>query len=306
MKLTFLGTGAGKISQERNVSAILLELNKDKKKFWLFDCGEGTQHQMLKANLSLSKLEKIFITHLHGDHLFGLPGILTTRSLSSHMSPLTLYGPKGIKLFIETVIDLSHSWLTYPLTIIEIDKPGVLFDDDYFVVTCDELHHRIPCYGYRIEEHTSLPNLNITKLREDEIPVQTLATDLKLGKKIQLNDGRVINGCDYWTNIRPGRKLAILGDTIPCDSAINLAQNVDLLIHEATQKHELQDKANERGHSTTIQAATIAKQSNAKKLIITHISPRYRLVDNDSIVNECRTVFTNTDIATDLFQVEIN
>lgn len=305
MKLIFLGISAGTVTSERNVSALALDLIKERNAIWLFDCGEATQHQMMKAKISLAKLEKIFITHLHGDHLFGLPGVLTTRSLMQNMSPMTLYGPKGIKQFIDTVINISSSWLTYPLEIIEIEQPMVLFDDGQFRVNCAALSHRVPCFGYRIVEHDVSNKLDVAKLSQQGIEAGSYYADLKRGKTVTLDDGRVIDGKAYWGEVKLGRKLAILGDTIPCDAAIELAHEVDVLVHEATQKHELQDKANSRGHSTTIEAANIARQSQAKKLIITHISPRYRLTDNPSIIAQCRQVFANSEIATDFYQVEI-
>ncbi|WP_392562888.1 ribonuclease Z [Orbus sturtevantii] len=305
MKLFFLGTSAGTITAERNVSALVLDLIKERNSLWLFDCGEATQHQMLKAKLSIARLEKIFITHLHGDHLFGLPGVLTTRSLMQNMSPLTLYGPKGIKQFVETVVNISHSWLTYPLDIVEIDQPTELINDEQFVVNCDALNHRVACFGYRIVEKERSPKLNIEKLNADGIPNGSHLAALKLGQLVQLTDGRMINGSEYWGEIKRGRKLAILGDTMPCDAAVKLAHDVNVLVHEATQKSDLQEKANNRGHSTTHQAAEIALKSGAKKLIITHISPRYSLANNLAIVNECRQIFANTEIASDFYQVEI-
>lgn len=305
MKLIFLGTSAGTVTVERNVSALMLDLIQERNRLWLFDCGEGTQHQMLKAKLSLAKLEKIFITHLHGDHLFGLPGVLTTRSLMQNMSPLTLYGPKGIKQFIETVIDISSSWLTYPLEIIEIDQPMRLLDDLSFTVSCDALSHRVPCFGYRVVEKDSTPKLDIEKLSQHQIPFGPYYAKLKQGQIVELDDGRFIDGKEYWGEVKKGRKVTILGDTTPCEAAIKLAHGVDVLVHEATQKHELESKANERGHSTTVQAAQIAQQSQAKKLIVTHISPRYRLADNTSIIAECRQIFPNSEIASDFYQVEI-
>lgn len=305
MKLIFLGTSAGTITTERNVSALALDLMLERKAWWLFDCGEGTQHQILKTKLKLSKLEKIFISHLHGDHLFGLPGLLTTRSLMQNMPPLTVYGPKGIKQFIDTMINISHSWLTYPLDIIEIAQPMELFNDDDFTVSCDELSHRITSFGYRIVEKDQAAQLNIDKLNIDGVPRGKLFAALVAGKTLQLDDDRIIDSREYWLDVKSGRKLAILGDTIPCDAAIKLAQDVDVLVHEATQKHDLQVKANDRGHSTTLQAAEIALKSRAKKLIVTHISPRYQLADNQAIADECRQIFPDTDVASDFYQVEL-
>ncbi|OCG59740.1 ribonuclease Z [Gilliamella sp. GillExp13] len=299
MNLTFLGTSASSPTLQRNVSSILLDLRQERGKFWLFDCGEATQMQMQKAKFSLAKLEIIFLTHLHGDHLFGLPGVLTSRSLMQNQSPLTLIAPKGIKILIETVIEISYSWLTYPLNIIELEENCTVFEDNQFQVEAKLLQHRVPCFGYRIIEKDLPAQLNIDKLKQDNIQAGPFYNDLKNGKTITLDDGRIINGTDYLGQIKKGRKLAILGNTIPCQTSIALANDVDLLVHEATQEHALVDKAIERGHSTTVHAATIAKQANAKRLIMTHISPRYNLNNNKKLVNEAKSVFANTEIATD-------
>ncbi|MCO6551350.1 MAG: ribonuclease Z [Gilliamella sp.] len=299
MNLTFLGTSAGSPTLQRNVSSILLDLRQERGKFWLFDCGEATQMQMQKAKFSLAKLEIIFLTHLHGDHLFGLPGVLTSRSLMQNQSPLTLIAPKGIKILIETVIEISYSWLTYPLNIIELEENCTVFEDNQFQVEAKLLQHRVPCFGYRIIEKDLPAQLNIDKLKQDNIQAGPFYNDLKNGKTITLDDGRIINGTDYLGKIKKGRKLAILGDTIPCQTSIDLANDVDLLVHEATQEHALVDKAIERGHSTTIHAAMIAQKANVKRLIMTHISPRYNLNNNKKLVNEAKSVFANTEIATD-------
>ena len=305
MNLTFLGTSAGSPTAERNVSSIMLDLRQERGRLWLFDSGEATQMQMQKAKFSLSKLEMIFLTHLHGDHLFGLPGVLTSRSLMQNQSALTLVGPKGIKQFIQTAIEVSCSWLSYSLNIIEIEQDSLVFEDNKFRVEAKLLQHRVPSFGYRIVEKDLPAKLDINKLKKDNIQIDSHYAYLKEGLTVTLEDGRTISGKDYQGVIKQGKKLAILGDTIPCQASINLAENVDLLVHEATQEQALEAKAIERGHSTTVHAASIAKQANAKRLIITHISPRYSLQDNQKLVTEARSIFANTEIATDFANFQV-
>lgn len=280
VELVFLGTGAGRPTKDRNATSIILNLMAERGTLWMFDCGEGTQQQLLKTNLNLARLELIFITHLHGDHIFGLPGILTSRSIMQNMKGMTVFGPKGIKRFIETTLEVSDSALTYPLRIHEIEQNGIIFQDVEFIVEVGKLNHRIDSYGYRVTEAEKLGKLDTDTLNFD--------------------DGRWIEGRDCVEMPIKGRSVAILGDTLPTSESVELAKNADVLVHEATQGANLADKANMRGHSTTLQAAKIAKEANVKKLIITHISPRYNLEDNETLLDESRAVFPATEIATDL------
>lgn len=300
MELVFLGTSAGRPTKERNVTSIVLDLMAERGALWLFDCGEGTQQQFLKTDLNLAKIELIFVTHLHGDHIFGLPGILTSRSLLQHMKGMTLFGPKGIKAFIETAIEISDSALTYPLRIHEIQQNGLIFQDNQFTVEVKKLSHRIESYGYRVTEAEKTGKLNTGKLKRDKIPEGPHYAKLKDGENIELEDGRWIEGKDYVEMPIKGRSVVILGDTLPSLESVELAEGADVLVHEATQGADLADKANSRGHSTTLQAAEIAKEANVKKLIITHISPRYTPKDNHKLLNESRAVFPESEMATDL------
>src|SRR5690625_4881951 len=150
MKIKFLGTGAGIPSKERNVTSILLDLTQEINKLWLFDCGEATQHQILHTSIKPRKMNKIFITHLHGDHIFGLPGMLSSRSFLGGTDPLTIFGPKGIEQFVETSLSISQTHLSYPIHYIELEESGKVFEDDSFIVDCVQLDHNIKSYGYRI------------------------------------------------------------------------------------------------------------------------------------------------------------
>lgn len=305
MELLFLGTSAGVPTRARNVTSMLLDLQHPTRGgLWLFDCGEGTQHQMLRTASHPGKLDKIFITHLHGDHLFGLPGLLCSRSMAGNVHPLTIYGPAGIREFVETSLRLSGSWTDYPLEIIEI-REGVVFSDDAWTVTAAALNHPVECYGFRIEEHDKPGALNGAALAAAGVPSGPLYQLLKRGESVTLQDGRVINGADYLSPPRPGKKLAIFGDTAPCDAARTLAQGVDLLVHEATLETAMEEKANSRGHSSTRQAAGLAHDAQVKKLVVTHVSSRYDAQGCAMLLAECRAVFANCELAHDFTQVRV-
>ncbi|QIF93153.1 ribonuclease Z [Proteus vulgaris] len=299
MELIFLGTNAGVPSKDRNVTSMVLDLQNKQKSMWMFDCGEATQHQILHTRVKLPRLNKIFITHLHGDHIFGLPGLLCSRSMGGTEAGLTVYGPAGIKDFIETSLTLSHSYLTYPINIVEIDAAGFLFEEEGMKVSCEALSHPVPCFGYRLEEENSPGKLDALKLKAENIPTGPWLQELKQGKTITLPDGRVIDGQEYIGPEIKGRCIAIFGDTQPTPDALKLANNADVIVHEATFKHEMAEQANSRGHSTTVQATTLAKDANVKKLIITHISSRYLPEDCVELLNECQHVFSHTEIAAD-------
>ena len=297
MQLTFLGTSAGTPSLQRNVTAIALTLSR-RGDYWLFDCGEATQHQFMRSALKPGKLDKIFITHLHGDHIFGLPGLLTSRSMGGISEPLTLYGPAGLKTFVETTLSLSGSFVTYPLEVIEIEA-GELFDDGKFKVTAYPLNHVLPCFGYRIEEHDKPGFLDAQRLRADNVPRGPWFQQLKQGEVVTLEDGRTINGQDYLGPATPGRKLAIFGDTAPTATALALAAGVDVMVHETTLEAAMEEKANGRGHSTTVQAATVARDAGARRFIATHFSSRYRFEDMPRLLAECQAIFPATELARD-------
>lgn len=305
MELFFLGTSAGVPTRTRNVTSILLDLQHPTRSgLWMFDCGEGTQHQLLRTAAHPGKLDKIFITHLHGDHLFGLPGLLCSRSMAGNIQPLTIYGPPGIREFVETSLRISGSWTDYPLEIIEI-KPGVVFKDDAYTVTAAALNHPVECYGFRIEERDKPGALDGAALIAAGVPFGPLFQQLKRGESITLEDGRTINGAAYLSPPRPGKKLAIFGDTAPCENAFALAQGVDLLVHEATLEVAMEEKANSRGHSSTHQAARLARDAQVKKLIVTHVSSRYDAEGCAMLLAECRALFADSQLAEDFATVRV-
>lgn len=304
MELYFLGTGAGIPSKQRNVSSFALLLPEYKGQIWLFDCGEGTQQQILSSPIRLSKVNRIFITHLHGDHLFGLPGVLGSRSFQGCEEPLTIYGPAGIKLFLEITLGLSLTYLRYPLEVIEIED-GMEIIDPPFTIQIHLLDHGIPSYGFRLTEKQRPGSLQTEKLKQLGIPPGPVYGKLKKGEKVQLPDGTWIDGKQFLTPPKPGKTLAIFGDTRICEQSFIVAKDADLMIHEATYRAGQEALAESYFHSTCTQAATLARESNVKSLILTHLSSRFSKEDETSILQEAQSIFPHTWIAYDGFRFEL-
>ncbi|KQU20626.1 ribonuclease Z [Bacillus sp. Leaf13] len=304
MDFVLLGTGAGVPAKARNVTAIALQLLEERGTVWLFDCGEATQHQILKTAVKPRKIEKIFITHLHGDHIFGLPGLLSSRSFQGGVEKLTVYGPKGIDAYITTSLQVSGTHLKYPLEIIEIEE-GIVFEDEQFTVTALSLDHGIYSVGYRIVEKDRPGSLLVDQLLQEGVKPGPLFKALKNGEMVQLDDGRVLNGKDYLGDPQKGRIITVLGDTRVCSNALILAESADFLVHEATFSAEETEMASAYFHSTTVQAAKTAMKAGAKQLILTHISSRYTLEDSERLKEESKAIFANTIMAEDLMAIKI-
>lgn len=304
MNVVFLGTGAGMPAKSRNVSAIALQLLEERKAVWLFDCGEATQHQILHTNVKPGKIEKIFITHLHGDHIFGLPGLLSSRSFQGGTGELTIYGPKGIEEFVRTSLSISCSRLNYELRFVEVEE-GIIFEDELFSVAAAKLEHGIDSYGYRIAEKDLPGELNAEELKRLGVKPGPVFKKLKNGETVQLDDGRILNGSDFVGPPKKGRIVTILGDTRLCEGSLQLAKDCDYLIHEATFAAGSEEMAYEYFHSTTAQAAAVAKEADAKRLVLTHISSRYTAEDVRQLLQEAKAIFPKTVIAEDLLAIEI-
>lgn len=304
MELQFLGTGAGMPSKLRNTSALVVKLMQERNKFWLFDCGEATQHQILYTSLKPRKLEKIFITHMHGDHIFGLPGVLASRSFLDGKEPLTIYGPVGIKEWILTTIRLSRVILQYKLDIIEI-KEGIIFEDEQFTVEAKLLSHVIPCFGYRVIQKPLPPVLLIEKAKELGVPKGPMLAKLKNGHDVVLDNGQTVYSQDVTAEVVKGFSLAILGDTRFCETSIELSRDVDIVIHEATFDAGTEELAKPYGHSTITQAAQVAKESGAKHLIVQHISARFLPSQAEELRKQGLSVFPSITVAEDFAEFEL-
>ncbi|MEW6736476.1 MAG: ribonuclease Z [Acidobacteriota bacterium] len=299
MKIIPLGTSSGMPTKERNVSALALVLNGH---WLLLDCGEGTQYRLLRAPLRLGQLEAIFITHVHGDHLFGLPGLLATLSMQRREQPLTIYGPVGVKRFINSALQATVTRLGYEVTINEIDS-GLVCRGEGYTVLCLPLDHQVLDYGYAIVEDDRPGKFDIEKARALGIPVGPLYGQLQAGHDIRLPDGRLIESSEVVGERRKGRRIAYCTDTRPCANSVELARGANLLIHEATYTEDLVAEARARGHSTAAQAASIARQAGVERLLITHFSPRY--LTSEELLAEARRIFPATEAARDLVEFNV-
>jgi ribonuclease Z len=304
VNIFFLGTGAGMPAKLRNVTSIALKLLEERGSIWLFDAGEATQHQILHTSIKPRRIEKIFITHLHGDHIYGLPGLLSSRSFQGGESEVTIYGPKGIKEYIYVSLSLSQTYLKYPLTVIEIDE-GIIFEDDQFTVETLKLEHGIPSYGYRIVEKDLPGTLLADKLIEAGIKPGPIFRKIKNGEIVTLEDGRTLDPKSFLGPEKKGRIITILGDTRYCQNAISLAKDADLLVHEATFSAGEERLAYDYFHSTTHQAAEVAEKAGCKQLCLTHISSRYDRNSWQELVDEAKEIFPNTDIAEDFKEINL-
>lgn len=300
-----MGTNAGRPTKDRNVTSIALRLLEPCEHIWLFDAGEGTQQQLLRTPLKLNKISKIFITHLHGDHIYGLPGLLTSRSYHEGAGPLMLFGPPGIKQLLDTIFELSGAYLNYELMVQEITDEGLLYEDVHFRVEVGSLDHRVPCFGYRVVEKEQSGMLNIEKLMQLGVPKGPLYGQLKRGENVWLEDGTEVLVAEVTAPPLPGRIITILGDTKPCDNAVKLAENADLLVHEATFRAGMEEKAHAYGHSTTIEAAETARRAGANRLLLTHYSSRFRMEELYQLQEEAAAYHPNTTAAYDLFSTTV-
>lgn len=273
MKLTFLGTSAGKPTTERNVSALGLEFDQNNK--WvLFDCGEGTQRQILHTKLSLAKLDTIFITHLHGDHCYGLPGLLSTKKLEVALNPLAIYGPSGIKKFLECAIDTSKVHLGYSLEIIEYSY-GDKFVFDKFSLKVLPLVHSKESAAFYIKENDISNRLDEEKLRTIGLEPSPLYGELKKGNSITF-EGKKLEPKQFMLENSVGRRCIIAGDNSRPDILDDYLDDLDLLVHECTFTQKVYDNLEKKFlHTTARDLGIVAQKKHVKNLIANHINPRY-------------------------------
>lgn len=306
MQITFLGTSSGIPTRSRNVSSVALRLPQ-RSELWLFDCGEGTQHQFLRSELKVSQLTRIFVTHMHGDHTFGLMGLLASCGLGGNVQSMDIYGPSGLDEYLQACRRYSQTHLAYPVKVHQ-SRPGIVYEDEEYVVSCGPLKHKVTAFGYRVEEKDRPGRFNVEKAKALGIPPGPIYANLKRGEWVTLPDGRKINGAELCGPTQRGRKLVYCTDTVFCDEAVELATGADLLIHEATFAHQDSEMAFQRLHSTSTMAAQVALAAGVKQLMMTHFSPRYapgNAIQLQDLLAEARAIFPNTDMAYDFLTCEV-
>lgn len=273
--MTFLGTASGTPTRTRNVAALALAF--DSGAIWLMDCGEATQHQFMRAGLRASRVERILITHLHGDHCYGLPGMLSCMAIQGRQHPVEVVGPLGIGELLETVLRLSSAILPFPLVITELTSGRTLDSGSTsdWGVEAIPIEHRLPCFGFVLREPAQPGRFHPERARALGVPEGRLFGTLQQGQTVVLNDGRVIAPAQVSDPPRPGRHVVVLGDTCDAAATTDAAQGCDLLVREVTYDTSRRSKAAQWGHSTSEMSGRFAAEVAAKVLIITHFSARY-------------------------------
>lgn len=289
--VTILGNNSALPAYDRHPTAQAITLNEQ---LFLIDCGEGTQMQLAKYKVRRGRINHIFISHLHGDHYFGLIGLLTSMGLLGREQDLHLYGPPQLKEIIQLQLDVAATTLPYPLHFYGLEKEGLILDHPKFAVECFKTQHRIPCFGFVIREKKKPRKINKEAALSYEIP-SVYYERLKNGDDYETRDGKIIQ--NEWVTFAntPGRSYAFCADTIYDPSIAEKTKGVTALYHEATYLKDLEERAAARYHSTTTQAAAIAQQAGAQKLLIGHFSSKYEVLDD--FLTEAQSVFPNTQLA---------
>lgn len=299
LSVTFLGTGAAVPSVDRNVSSLAIAREGET---LLFDCGEGTQRQMMRYGVTFA-FREIFFTHYHADHVLGLTGLVRTLGLQERTAPLTLYGPRGAQRILGGMLNLGIERNRFPVEIVEVRAGERLARGDYDLVAF-ETDHRADTVGWALVEHTRLGRFDPERARTLGVPEGPLWGRIHKGEAVTLPGGRVVRPEELVGPSRAGRTVVYTGDTRPAAAVARAAVGADLLIHEATFDEAEAERAAETGHSTAAQAARIAESAGVRRLVLTHISPRYTR-DAPELLAEARAVFPETVIARDGLTIEV-
>ncbi len=301
IELTFLGTGASVPSAKRGLPALVVSREGEAV---LLDCGEATQFRISQADLHPSRNRTILISHLHGDHFFGLPGFLSSQQMADRQSPLMLAGPPGLKDFFSCLKNVSHFNVHFPLDIIELDgNEHEPLHSSGFKITARPLEHRVPCLGYRLEESPKPGVFDADKAEALGLPHGPIRGRLQKGKAVEWR-GRTISPEELIGPERPGRVIAYCTDTRPCDNAVKLAEHADVLIHDSTFNDAFAERARHTFHSTAREAAKVAQNAGARQLVLWHISTRLLYHDKE-LLDQARDVFLNSVLSQDLQTLSI-
>ena len=294
-----LGSGGAIPTLTRNLPSVAIQFDG---RIFLFDCGEGTQTQMVRAKLAMSKIEGVYISHLHGDHVMGLPGLLMTMGQAPRERPLHIYGPPGIAGFVEGNQRFLGHQTPFPVVIHE-NTGGLVSEDETVFVNSVPADHSCFTLAFAFQERERPGLFQVEEARRIGIPPGPLYSRLQVGEPVTLQDGRVIAPEQVLGPARRGRKIVYATDTRPCDQVASLASEADLLIHDGMFSDELRAQARQKHHSTVVQAARIARRAKVSSLVLTHISSRY--MQEALLANEARKVFSESRIARDLMEINI-
>jgi len=300
LRVIFLGTGGSVPTSSRNLPSVLI---KRKDEQIMFDCGEGVQRQMIRTGGGFHRKMKIFITHMHGDHVLGLPGLVQSMALLGREKKLEVYGPVGIAKFLECIKETVQFALTFKIEIHEIRESGIICDEEEYAIEAAWANHVIPSLAYALVEKPRPGRFHPEKAKALKIPEGPLWARIQQGHQIKLPNGQIVKPEKVVGAARTGRKIVYTGDTRPFKSLAELAKGADLLIHEATLDDGLADKANEDGHSTPSQAAEDARKAKVKQLVLTHVSARYE--DPSILLKQAQRIFKKTRVAEDFMKIEI-
>lgn len=298
MRVVFLGTAGSWPTAERNVSSVAVKRGRE---VLLFDCGEGTQRQFQRSPLSYMEVHKVFLSHLHGDHFLGLPGLVQTMDMNGRTVPLHVVGPPGTTDVVRALLTIGHFKPSFPVKVEEVRDRAAIEAGDY-AVHARALKHNVPNLGYALVEQERPGRFNKPRAVELGVPEGPLFGKLQRGEDVTLPDGRVVRSQDVVGPLRRGRKVVYTGDCVPSEATVDLARGADVLVHDATFGSDYAE-ANDYGHSTAAQAAFIAQRAGVGALYLTHFSARYR--DVQPLLDEARKVFPRTEAARDLLEVEV-
>ncbi|WP_303918492.1 ribonuclease Z [Treponema berlinense] len=297
-----LGCGGMMPLPYRHLTSVLLRRDGD---LFLFDCGEGTQVSLKRLNLKWKKIDAIFISHTHADHVTGLPGILMLNSQVDRKEPLYIYGPPKIAEYVETSRKVLDMYINYPIIVKEITAPCVVHEGKDFYIRCFPLQHTKTCVGYTLEELDRPGEFNVEKARELGVPVGPLFGKLQRGEQITLENGKTVSPEDVMGSRRSGRKFSFVTDTLYLPSIAREVQGSDLLICEGMFSDDCEDQAKEKKHMTSRQAAEIARDSGAKRMALIHYSPRYSDKELPVLLEQAREVFPKAELSRDRMHFDL-